>query len=155
MTTKSLIPRMNGGLSRRLPSLFPDYVFDELDRIMSGLDWFDPEFGSMSFKTFPKGDAFINKDGKYVVELLLAGYSKDDLSVEVEGDTLKISANKAEGGESESPRSIARRAFSRSYLLNSNWDLQNAEVSHKDGVLRVVIPPVNTPAVEVKKLEIK
>lgn len=150
MTNKNLVRRW-----QQLPSLFPEDVFDELERAMSAFDWFNPEFGSLSFKGFPKGDAFVNKEGKYVIELLLAGYSKDDLSVEIDGDLLKVSATKAEGEESDSPRTLARRAFSKSYLLNSNWDLQNADVSHKDGVLRIVVPPVATVPVAVKKLEIK
>jgi molecular chaperone IbpA len=139
----------------QMPNLFTEDVFDELEKAMSAFDWFNPEFGSLSLKGFPKGDAFVNKEGKYVIELLLAGYSKDDLSVEIDGDLLKVSATKAEGEDSDGPRTLARRAFSKSYLLNSNWDLQSAEVSHKDGVLRIVVPPVTTQPTAVKKLEIK
>jgi len=133
------------------PALLPTDVWSDLDRLFgsSNLDWFSPETSSMSFrKGFPKVDAFRSKDGNLTIQFALAGYSKNDLSVEVDGNMLKVSANKVVGDEcGEQSRAIARRAFSKSYSVDSGWDLTGAKVTHVDGVLTVAVPPTNPQSV--------
>ncbi len=139
------------------PTLFTDDLFGDFDRAFKHLDWFDPETSFVSLrKGFPKGDAFVNKAGELVMELALAGYSKDDLSVEVDGDSLLVSGKKI-ADENENSRVLTRRAFSQKYYVNysNQWDLENSFVSYKDGILKVVVKPLVTKPQEIRKIEIK
>lgn len=72
----------------------------------------------------------------YTVSLVLPGFKKDEVVVEVvEGDTLRVSASKK--------GSSARRAVSKSFQLDSNHiDTKGITAKLEDGILNIVIPKV-------------
>lgn len=139
------------------PSLFPSEVFEELDRFLSGMDHFDQNTHNLRIsKGFPKGDLF--REGQnLVIELALAGYSKDQLSVTVEDNCLIVAANKVDQeAPSNNSRSLARRAFSKTFpQLGSKWDVTKSDVTYCDGLLRIVVPPVEPVKKEIKSIDIK
>lgn len=137
------------------PTLFPSNIFDEFEKLLSGLDNFDSEHGNLSIrKGFPKGDVYMD-EGNIIIELALAGYSKEQLSVRVEQNSLVVEASKLEDSENNG-RSLARRAFSKVFPNFTNeWNLEAATVSYQDGLLRIVVPPVEETPPEVTELEIK
>lgn len=134
----------------QFPTLFTPDVFKRLDEFFGDMDVND--YQSL-FKGHPKGDMYVNKEGNLVVAFTLAGYTKEQLSVEVEGDKLIVSASKCE--ESDERDVFAKRAFKKVFTdFAHRWNLKNATVSHKDGLLKVVVPPVKQEEVAIK-LEIK
>ncbi len=137
------------------PTLFPDDIFGEFEKFITGLDTYNPATKTLSLRKFPKGDIFLDKDGNRVIELALAGYSKEQLSVIVEDGTLTVSAEKCET-DCEEQRTLARRAFKQVFSsFGDGFDLEQAEVTYKDGLLRIVVPKVEKPEETAKQLTIK
>ena len=135
--------------------LFPYEFVKQMDEAFRELDVFRPEALQESFRTgFPKGESYTDKGGNKILELAMAGYSKDQLSLEVDDNMLTITAEKCEDG-SDGNRVLARRAFKRTFYLGDHWDLPSSEVVYKDGLLKVVVPPKKVLAKEAKILEIK
>ena len=90
-------------------------------------------------------------DLQYVIELALAGFSKDDIEVEVTDGQLSIRSKEAKKEEEESSyfvhKGIAKRSFSRTYTLSDDIIVKGADL--KDGMLIVelekVIPDEKKP----------
>ena len=90
-------------------------------------------------------------DLQYVIELALAGFSKDDIEVELtEGQLVIRSKDKKEEEEDSDSfvhKGIARRSFSRTYTLSDDIIVKGADL--KDGMLIVelekVIPDEKKP----------
>ena len=90
-------------------------------------------------------------DLQYVIELALAGFSKDDIEVEVTDGQLSIRSKEEKKEEEESSyfvhKGIAKRSFSRTYTLSDDIIVKGADL--KDGMLTVnlekVIPDEKKP----------
>ena len=90
-------------------------------------------------------------DLQYVIELALAGFSKDDIEVEVTDGQLAVRSKEEKKEEEESTyfvhKGIAKRSFSRTYTLSDDIIVKGAEL--KDGMLTVnlekVIPDEKKP----------
>jgi molecular chaperone IbpA len=79
-------------------------------------------------------------DYQYVIEMALAGFSKDDIEVEAEGNRLSIrSSNTEESSEKQNEnyvhRGIAKRSFMRQFNLSDDIIVKSADL--KDGMLTV------------------
>jgi len=89
---------------------------------------------------FPLYNSRYDKDKNLILELAVAGYSKDRLSVElVDHDTLVI---KGEGDPAVtedfySIRNISNKTFTKSFRLNREVDITAVEL--KDGILSVTM----------------
>lgn len=146
-------PFLRGAFS--FPTLIPQNVFQDLNRTLAEALEIDVNRPNVSLtKGFPKGGVSLDKDGNAVIQLALAGYSKDSLSISVEDNRLVISAEKQEGDEDGAL--FARRAFTKEFPnFTHEWDLKAAEATYKDGLLRVVVPRVAQEADVVTNIEIK
>ena len=109
-----------------------DGIFDRLSAL--------PKFDIPNYP--PYNIRKIDKD-KYQLEMALAGFSKDDIEVEVKENTLTVSvkpSNKKE--ESFVHRGIAQRAFKRQWTLIEHLEVKNAQF--KDGIL-IIDMKLNLP----------
>lgn len=133
------------------PTILPSDIIDDL---FKGLDTFADPFG-IRLKGFPRGDLFVD-DGKIIIELALAGYKKEHLSVRVdENSSIVISADAPEE-ECCSGRGIVKKNFTKRFpQLGKDWDVANAEVTFEDCVLRIVVSPLEPKEQLVKELPIK
>ena len=105
----------------------------------------------------PETDVY-EKDGKYVVELALPGFKKDDINVEVTDNRLTISAKtseekKEDEGSRYHYRELRRGSFWRTISFPQDVDASQIDATYQDGILKVVAPPVKP--VEAKKVAIK
>ena len=140
-----------------LPSVFGssflDNVFADFDQVFKS-----PRF---SFDdSFPPINLYVNQDDKACTyELALTGYKKDWLSVEIDGNVLKISAEVPEEKEDETKKYLKRRikaqTFKKAYKIPEGYDTERAEVTYEDGLLTVFIPVKEKPQETSKKLLIK
>ncbi|MCX7985810.1 MAG: Hsp20/alpha crystallin family protein [Bacteroidales bacterium] len=91
-----------------------------------------------------------NKD-EYRIEVAAPGLDKDDFKVNIEDDTLTISANKEvkkeEKDETYTRREFSYTSFSRSFNLPDTVDSEKIKAEHKNGVLTIYVPKKE----EVKK----
>lgn len=112
---------------------FPDFDFDELLNAI-------PQIASES-SSFPHFDMYHIDREQYVIELALAGFSKDSIEVSVDGNRLTIKGEKVENelpeGVEYIHKGIAHRAFSKSFVLGEFLKVSSAEFS--DGILRISI----------------
>ena len=90
-------------------------------------------------------------DLQYVIELAIAGFSKDDIEVELTDGLLAIRSKDRKEEEEDSDsfvhKGIARRSFSRTYTLSDDVIVKGADL--KDGMLIInlerVIPDEKKP----------
>jgi HSP20 family protein len=110
---------------------------------------------------FPKVNV-VSFDDRIEIEAEIAGYNKDDVSVEVEKDVLHIVGKASQLNEQTDKcvyllRELKRSSFSRSFRLDDQLDTDSIDASFRDGLLTLVIPrkkPVE-PESKVKKVSIK
>jgi HSP20 family protein len=110
---------------------------------MSLFDDFEKDLFSMtrsqSFKTDIKDEG-----DKYVLEAEMPGIPKDDIKIDINGDTLTIAAEHEESKEEKDDKKYIRRertfgSFTRSYDI-SGISAENISADYKDGVLILNMP---------------
>lgn len=97
------------------------------------------------------------KDDKFMVELEMAGFEKEDIDVQFKGDILSIRAERQEKSEKEDKEYFYQ---SRSYgnihrqIRFSGVDEENVEATYTNGVLKVNLP-TKVKSGKINKIEIK
>ena len=101
-------------------------------------------------------DIYEDKTGLYF-DIACTGLSKKMVSVNVEGDILKVSYDKKDLDEIEDTHfyhsGIAKRSFNLGWKIARRFDLSKIEGSMKDGLLKLFIPL--TPESKPKTVSIK
>ncbi|SFE29208.1 Hsp20 family protein [Roseivivax sediminis] len=105
-----------------------DQIADMMDRVLAN---------DVSQPTYPPYNIEKTADDAYRISIAVAGFSEDDLSVEVKDHALVVSARKAEddGARNYLHRGIATRAFERRFQLADHVRVEGA--SHADGMLHI------------------
>ena len=104
---------------------------------------------------FPLTNVYV-KDGNVHFDIAVAGFSKDQLKIDVNDDMLRIVGDKPK--EADDPnityykKDISERNFDVSYELKFQVADTSAEIV--DGILNIVLTPVNVEK-ETKQIEIK
>ena len=122
-------------------------IFNQLRPHTIGYDnifeHFNDMFESSGFQnTFPPYDIIKNSDTKYDIQIALAGYSKEDITIEVKDNTLSIkSVKKHEDYKVEVlHRGIAKRYFERHFTIADDVKVKGAEL--KNGLLIISLERV-------------
>ena len=138
---------MTTTLATYRPGLLGRNVFDDL---FEAMDF--PSLMNRTTQGYPVADMYQNDGGDTVMEFALAGFSKEDLSIEIkpENNTITVSANRSDRGEDK--RRIARRSFTKTYVnYDNNLSLNNTTAEFNNGLLTLVLPRRE----ETKPLNIK
>ena len=117
----------------------PTRVFDPFKNMTVGFDNIFDQLSTLSDFDIPNYPPYnikkIDKEN-YQLEMALAGFSKDEIDVEVKENTLTISARTSDKEEdSFVHQGIARRAFKRRWTLAEHLEVDEAKL--KDGILMV------------------
>mgnify|MGYP000078049091 CR=1 FL=1 len=112
----------------------------ELERVFDKP--FGTEHGPSGRGVYPPVNVFADKDG-YVVKLEIPGIAPENVAIEAEGRTLKVSGKRevpppTEGSFHRRERGTGQ--FARSFQLPADVDLTKAEASYKHGILSVRVP---------------
>ena len=96
----------------------------------SGTNYFEPAVNIIE-----------NKD-VYELQLAIPGYSKDEVKLSIENNTLTISAEYEQKEESApySRREFVKTSFERSFTLPSSIDQDKVEASFENGILNIKLP---------------
>ena len=103
---------------------------------------------------FPPHNIIKLDDNKYVVELAVAGFGKDDIDIQVQENTLTIKGEKAEGTPNLEylHRGIGTRSFTKTITIADTIEVKGAE--YKDGILRVGLENIVPEHKKPRKIEI-
>lgn len=98
---------------------------------------------------------------KIIIEAEIPGINKDQLSVEVDGDWLKIRGDKKVKTEDKSRNYIHRElknsAFCRSFRLPQSVNKEKFTAEFTNGILSIILPKkiTESPPNNVKRIDIK
>jgi len=124
-----------------------DQIADMMDRVMAN---------DMSQTAYPPYNIEKTADDAYRISIAVAGFSEDDLSVEVKDHALVVSARKVEEENEEGRtflhRGIATRAFERRFQLADHVRVKGA--SHADGMLHIDLEREVPEALKPRRIEI-
>jgi len=125
--------------NNRVPNLIGRPVWDDIFHSFFN----EPEaLVKRSTEGYPVTDIYRDTEGNQVIELALAGFRRDDLSIEIKENQITVSAAK-ETDEAKSNRRIARRSFKKTFVDYSNkLNLASSSATFEDGLLRINVPPV-------------
>lgn len=122
-----------------------DRVADALDRALAA---------DLPQASYPPYNIEKTGENAYRISIAVAGFSADDLSVEVKDGAVIISGRKApeDGQRTYLHRGIATRAFERKFTLADHVQITGA--SHVDGMLNIDLVREIPEALKPRKIEI-
>ena len=122
-----------------------DQIADLMDRVLTN---------EVSQPTYPPYNIEKTADDAYRISIAVAGFSDDDLTVEVKDGALHVSANKVEddGSRTFLHRGIATRAFQRRFHLADHVRVVGA--SHENGMLHIDLEREIPEALKPRRIEI-
>ena len=118
---------------------------------------FDHIFNTpLNNSNYPPHNIVKYSDSKYAIEVAVAGFSKDEITVEVDQDQLVVRGTQATTEETSKEylhRGLASRDFEQSYTLAEYMEVKDAEV--KDGMLIINIERIVPEALQPRQIKIK
>jgi len=104
-----------------------DRIWNELDTALTN--------SVDNTNVFPRHNIVKQSDRDYLIELALAGYTKDDLAVELEEGLLIISGGMQDDDVEYLHKGISTKKFRRTFRLNENVEVKDA--NFVDGLLSI------------------
>ena len=146
--------KQNAPLPKELDKWFADFnsVFIDADRMFEAFDRAFPV--GVRNVTFPPCDV-VTTDTGYTVSLAVAGFTKDDLTVEVDGNNVITVTGKKEAKSDDKyiVKGIATRQFVRKWQLLDSDEVEDVKL--ENGLLNITVKRNDPVQPEVKRLEIK
>tara|TARA_Y100000294_G_C8370326_1_gene262447 strand:- start:40 stop:432 length:393 start_codon:yes stop_codon:yes gene_type:complete len=109
-----------------------DSIFEEFDRMLESTERYNSNYPPYNIRKINEND--------YKIEVALAGYSKDDIELELKDSTLTV-RNKAkekivnEDSNGVIHKGISTRKFERAFTISEDIKLKNAELNN--GLLHI------------------
>ena len=146
-------------------TLWKTYNLDttNIDRYFVGLDGMMKKMAdgaafiaNTAMSNFPPYNIKKVEDNKYVIEMAVAGFGRQDLEITLEDNKLLIKGNTSLDTEDKNKEQylyhgIAARNFTRAFTLADNVEINNAELIN--GMLRVWLDCL-VPQPNVKKIQV-
>jgi len=122
-----------------------DQIADLMDRVLTN---------DVAQTTYPPYNIEKTDEDAWRISIAVAGFSDDELNVEVRENSLVISAKKAkeDGARSFLHRGIATRAFQRRFHLADHVRVSGA--SHVNGMLNIELQREVPEALKPRRIEI-
>ena len=129
-------------------SLFPrssfvgfDHLFNELEHVTRHAQ-----------DHYPPHNIIRTSDTDYLIELAVAGFSRDELNIEVKDRTLTVTGEHKSKGREYIHRGISTKKFKRTFRLSEHVHVNGADLV--DGVLSVELKYVIPEEMRPRKIEI-
>jgi molecular chaperone IbpA len=126
-----------------------------LSRALVGFDrYFNNQFSNVN-GNYPPHNIVKYNDTHYGIEVAVAGFSKEEITVEVDQDQLYITGKKTSVSEGVEylHRGLAARDFEQQFTLAEYMEVRGAEV--KDGMLKIEIERIIPEALKPRQIKIK
>ena len=120
-----------------------DHIFDELEKITNHAN-----------DSYPPHNVIKHEDGKYDIELAIAGFGKDDIDIQVKDHVLTIKGERGPRREQDAyvHKGISGRKFMKSFRLSEYADVTGADMT--DGILTVNIEVILPEEKRPRKINI-
>ena len=129
-------------------SLFPrsafvgfDHLFDELDRVARHAN-----------DNYPPHNIVKTDETKYVIELAVAGFSRNELDIEVKDRSLTVTGNHENRGREYIHKGISAKKFSKTFRLSEYVQVNGADLV--DGILAIELEVVVPEEMRPRKIDI-
>ena len=126
-----------------------------LSRALVGFDrYFNNQFPNTN-GNYPPHNIVKYDDTHYGIEVAVAGFSKEEITVEVDQDQLMITGKKSSTNADVEylHRGLAARDFEQQFTLAEYMEVKGAEV--KDGMLKIEIERIVPEALKPRQIAIK
>lgn len=127
----------------------PFREFDALERAF---------FGTREPSTYGFKTDILEKKDSFVLEAELPGFSKEDISIDVDGDYLTVSATHKAEREDKTDEYVRRERRCGTYSRSFDISAVQAEAitaAYKDGVLTLNLPKKDETVVTTRKIDIQ
>ena len=154
---------MTHHLTKFIPDamLNPQSLFKDADKFFVGFDdqiakmqKFHDDF-TKNIPNYPPYNIRKVDDTHYVIEMAVAGFCESEIEIEIDGGKLVVKGNvNADGTDNEYLfKGIATRAFTRTFALNDQVEVNNAELFN--GMLKIALERIIPESKKPKKIEVK
>lgn len=140
--------KLNLGTFYRPSTLGFERILNDIERAFDSIE------KPVVQNTYPPHNIIKADANHYVVELAVAGFTKDEIDVTVEDGCLKIKGSKVEKESTVEylHRGIGTRAFTKTIQIADTIEVRGAELT--DGILRIGLENVIPEHKKPKKVEI-
>ncbi len=146
------------------------HTFKDLDRFFVGYDKVAQRIADIADQAttlaakYPPYNVKKVDENKYIIEMAVAGFGKQDLEIELADNKLIIKGNVHSGEPAEEDsqgtwtfpqmlyQGLAMRPFTRTFTLADNVEIRNADMFN--GILRIVLEAIIPEHKKPKKIEI-
>ena len=127
-----------------------DSIFEEFDRMLESTERYNSNYPPYNIRKL--------NDNNYKIEVALAGYSKDDIELELKDNTLTVRNKTKEKVINEDAngvihKGISTRKFERSFTISEDIKVKNAEL--KNGLLNIDLERIIPDEKKPRLIEIK
>ena len=129
----------------------------DLAQISRALVGFDQYFNNprLQNSNYPPHNIVKYSDSAYAIEVAVAGFSKEEITVEVDQDQLIVRGTQQATEESKEylHRGLASRDFEQTWTLAEYMEVKDAEV--KDGMLIINIERIIPESLKPRNIKVK
>ena len=118
-------------------------TFKDFDKVFVG---FDDQFNRLAkmhddltkhIPNYPPYNIYKAEENKYVIELVVAGFGKQDVEITLDGDKLIVKGETKDDTQAFLYKGIATRAFTRSFVVDDQVVVQGAQMIN--GMLKIFL----------------
>ena len=131
-----------------LQTLFPRSSFVGFDHLFNELEW----TAKHAQDHYPPHNIIKTGDQDYLIEMAVAGFSRDELSVEVKDRTLTVLGEHKSRGREFIHRGISTKKFKRTFRLSEPVKVHGADI--QDGILAIELKYVIPDEMRPRKIQI-
>lgn len=113
------------------------HMTNKMPEIRKDIANFSNVFAKAITGGFPFFNIIKNDDNSFVVELALAGFTKDDVTVSEQNSTVTVTGETKDEDADYIHKGITSKQFTRSFILADHVHV--ASVKMKDGLLRIAL----------------
>ena len=142
-----------------LPAIFGATGFKDFDKFFVG---FDDQFNRLAkihddvtknIPNYPPYNIRKTGDNTYVIEIAVAGFGKQEIDITLEDNKLIGAGSTKDDGDNFLFRGIANRAFTRTFALDDQIEIQDAALIN--GMLKIALERIIPEHKKPKKIEVK
>tara|TARA_R110000796_G_scaffold59802_2_gene138023 strand:- start:1554 stop:2042 length:489 start_codon:yes stop_codon:yes gene_type:complete len=131
-----------------LHTLFPRSSFVGFDHLFTELEF----TAKHAQDHYPPHNIIKANESEYLIELAIAGFTKDEISVEVKDRTLTVTGEHISKGREFIHRGISTKKFKRTFRLSEHVNVNGADI--QDGILAIKLKYIVPEEMRPRKIQI-